>query len=331
MFCLDTSSGTIPSLKALFKYEKFAETLYPYIKSQISGNSAFSGLYDSEKLASFCETKSEIKYFHRNAAGATLFFDDSTFAGEGKTLKLFISNSVLDTAGKPGGTDNYNPVVDNNEKVIALSFDDGPNPLQTPRLLDMIERYGIKVTFFQIGEQIGSKDGKVFPESKKILERQISLGCEIGNHSYTHANFNNITDAEAKKELELTSSLITSACGEYPILFRPPGGNIKNKKSLCTELGYFIINWAVDTEDWKLKKLATEEATAQILQTVKSNAKSGRIILMHDLYKNSVDAAEHVIEYLLSEGYRFVTISELCDLRNKTPDGQVIFNRSSLA
>jgi len=116
---------------------------------------------------------------------------------------------------------------------------------------------------------------------------------------------------------------------------RAPYGNLK-EKALAASLGYNIVYWSVDTLDWDYSnqsrkgQISREEAISKTVDVIKKNAVSGRIILMHDIHAISIDAAAEAIDYLHSEGYRLVTVSELCDLLNRTPDETVIYTRSTL-
>jgi polysaccharide deacetylase family sporulation protein PdaB len=194
---------------------------------------------------------------------------------------------------------------ENNAMQIALTFDDGPHPVYTPKILEILEKYQIPATFFMIGENVASYPSLV----KKVFER----GHEIGNHTYSHPKLNRCEKKTLHQELQRTDQAIFEAVDCHPTLFRPPEG-------FCNELlakqsaqwGYKVILWNIDTRDW------AHTPVENIVSYVKKNVKSGDILLFHDyIAKDSPTpkALEILIPYLLEEGYQFVTVSEL--LRNE--------------
>ena len=160
-------------------------------------------------------------------------------------------------------------------------------------------------------------DGPYAPVTSKLLARASSLGCEIGSHSYTHTvYFNNCTDAQMEEELSKTQSLIRKYTGADVLCMRPPGGAITDsRKESC---GYAVIIWSVDSADWKLKARKTEsqrrENVDAIVNNVLSAVKDGDIVLMHDLYENTLEAFCILADKLKAQGYEFVTVSELLEL-----------------
>lgn len=193
-------------------------------------------------------------------------------------------------------------------KYIALTFDDGPTRLEgrTSKILDVIERYNVKATFFVLGERISVEN----PEERKLLIRERMLGCEIGNHTYNHDSYAKLKDIKSiEKQITQTDLLIEDICGgSYATLLRPPGGIVTNKPDLDRP----IINWSVDTLDWTSK-----QTVKGITDTVKRYAGNGKIVLMHDINTKSSAALDEIIKYLISNNYNIVTVSELmefCDV-----------------
>lgn len=184
------------------------------------------------------------------------------------------------------------------EKLIALTFDDGPNSANTPKLLDMLKKYGVHATFFVLGCNVGGNE--------KLLRRMADEGHEIGNHSYDHSKFTALSDDAIISQLARTNKLIYNACGVTITLARPPYG-ARNTRVLKRfgALGLACVLWSIDPEDWN-----TANAKA-VRDHVVKRAKAGSIILMHDLRASSVAAAESIIRTLTEQGYRFVTVSEL--------------------
>ena len=190
----------------------------------------------------------------------------------------------------------------NSDKKIALTFDDGPHPYYTPKILDILDRYEIKATFFIIGENVKNYGG--------VLSEIVSRGHELGNHTFSHQNIKNKTADDVVRELEECRNVIYSECGEKTKLFRPPGGIMADICISQTDLlaEYDIIYWSIDTHDW------AHETPRNIANNVIKSIRSGDIILMHDYIgkKSPTPAAlELMIPELLRMGYEFVTVSEL--------------------
>lgn len=181
-------------------------------------------------------------------------------------------------------------------KTIALTFDDGPSSF-TDRLLDCLEANHAKATFFLVGEE-----ASYFPEQ---VQRIDSLGCEIGNHSYTHTDFTTLDASGIASEISRTDELITELTGHASTVLRPPYGSIND--NVTSSAATPMITWSIDTEDW-----STLDAQKTV-DCVLSQAQDGAVILMHDIYSETVDAAEMIIPKLIEEGYELVTIHELAE------------------
>ena len=191
--------------------------------------------------------------------------------------------------------------VKDERKRIALSFDDGPLEGKTDKILDVLDRYGVKATFFMVGSQ-----AKYCPETAM---RVAAEGHEIGNHTQNHKNLAAMKPKELDEEIAIAEREIYNACGYIPSLFRPPEGVCTEKISNAAKLrGYSIVMWSVDTLDWQGK------AASVIAENVLSNVKSGSVILMHDgifSVSHTAEALDIIIPKLLEEGYEFVTVGEL--------------------
>jgi len=344
--CVDTVKNDLAEYSSFFKYDEYRDSFYSYIKQAIEVSSSIQkSQYDSEKLAGFFENKGDIDVFTMEEDGVRFYFDEEDFTVGAAYISVHVPTERFAEFGKPeekppiqGGAyfPGYQPVISADEKVIALTFDDGPNYTLTKKLLDILEEKQAKATFFVLGECLDTNgDGKIEPWAKSYLERAVSLGCEIGNHSYNHPNFNTLSKDKIKEQITKTGNLVYQGIGSSPIVLRAPYGNLK-EKALAASLGYNIVYWSVDTLDWDYSnqsrkgQISREEAISKTVDVIKKNAVSGRIILMHDIHAISIDAAAEAIDYLHSEGYRLVTVSELCDLLNRTPDETVIYTRSTL-
>lgn len=189
--------------------------------------------------------------------------------------------------------------IQTSEKVIAITFDDGPHGVNTPRLLDMLKKRKVKATFYVVGNMV-----KYNPQ---LLRRMIAEGHEIGNHTVTHGTLSKMSDSSLRKELQDAHEMIVKETGVAPRSMRPPGGAILNdqKKLMLKEFGYPTIMWSVDPEDWK--KPGASVVTSRLV----NGARPGGILLVHDLHAATVDAMPSTLDQLLAQGYRFVTVTEL--------------------
>lgn len=190
---------------------------------------------------------------------------------------------------------------ENNEMKIALTFDDGPHPRYTPKILEILKKYNIKATFFSVGI-----NAYYYPDT---LKKVIAAGHEIGNHTYTHPKVCKIEKGRLQKEIEDCENILYEF-GEYKTkLFRPPEGMIDGDiLNIINDLDYDVILWDIDTRDW------AHTPPDQIAQKVIKNISSGDIILMHDyigVNSPTCEALELFIPELLKKGYKFVTVSEL--------------------
>ncbi len=184
---------------------------------------------------------------------------------------------------------------------IALTFDDGPHKHYTDEILDILDEFGIKATFFVIGQNC--------EQSPQTVQRIIDCGHEIGNHTYSHPHLSVITTKELTDEINKTEKLLEECYNYRPKLFRPPEGVYSSEIAKALgELDYIPVLWTVDTTDWK------HPTPEEITKNVTSNISAGRIILCHDYVSgksSTPEALRSFIPELLSRGYVFVTVSEL--------------------
>jgi len=182
-----------------------------------------------------------------------------------------------------------------NKKRVALTFDDGPHPVNTVSILNLLDEYEAKATFFMLGNRVD-----FYPETAKKVAAE---GHEIGNHTWDHMDLTKLDNGEINDEINETTIAIKQAIGTEPTVFRPPYGALNDSVKNTANLP--IVLWTIDTLDWKSRN---PEA---VLNIVKSNVKDGSIILMHDIHKTTVEAVSLVLKYLQDEGFEFVTVSEL--------------------
>jgi peptidoglycan/xylan/chitin deacetylase (PgdA/CDA1 family) len=184
------------------------------------------------------------------------------------------------------------------DKLVALTFDDGPNLKTTPMLLDILKEYGAEATFFVIGQSLEGKED--------LLKRMAAEGHEIGSHSYSHAKLTALGAGGLDFELDTASDAIADITGRRPSLLRPPYGCVNdNLRKAAAGKGFSLILWDVDPYDWKHR-----DAKA-VSEHIINQASDGDIILLHDIYATSVEAARIVIKNLSERGFGFVTVSEL--------------------
>lgn len=189
-----------------------------------------------------------------------------------------------------------------NQKLVALTFDDGPDDKYTPLVLDLLKEYQVKATFFVIGKNVENLPS--------VTLRITDEGHEIANHTWDHQRLTLLSEQEIQNEIIKTNKIIESVTGVSPTLVRPPFGDINNSgKIAINKLGNKIVNWSVDTRDW------SGLSVDGILSNVKTEISPGGIILMHSgggKRDNTVSSLPQIIETLQKEGYQFVTLTELC-------------------
>lgn len=201
------------------------------------------------------------------------------------------------------------------KKMIALTFDDGPSSTYTHEILDLLEQYQAKATFFVCGYQLRES-------TKDELQRAISLGCEIGNHSDNHKSLPGLSEEEIVKEIQAANEKIAKLSGtDYRCsVYRPPYGAINREAAevlLKNEIYMYPVLWSSDSRDWEYRKnyadgkITREAAVKGAFDTVVSEVSEGSVILMHDIQSITPDVVALILEKYTAEGYTFVTVSEL--------------------
>ena len=191
--------------------------------------------------------------------------------------------------------ENTNSEVSKDIKRIAITFDDGPEGNYTKQLLDGLKERGVKATFFVLGKSIvGNED---------LILRMYEEGHLIGNHTYNHVELDKENDENGVKEIEKTNEIIKQITGYEPEFIRPPFGAWR--KEQMNQVDMFPVMWTIDPLDWKYQN------TEYVVNHILNNVKDGDIILLHDIFETSVEAALIVIDRLQEQGYEFVTVDEL--------------------
>lgn len=188
-------------------------------------------------------------------------------------------------------------IIDPTDKVVALTFDDGPS-IYTEELIEYLNKEGCNATFFVLGNKV-----EMYAD---VLKKSISYGNEIGNHSYNHKWLVKLKEDQIKNQINKTQDIIRINTGYTPKLLRPTYGSTNNKIRKNTDLD--IVLWNVDTLDWKYKNVN------RIVSRATKNLKDGNIILMHDIHKRTIEAVKKIVPIIKEEGYTCVTISELNEI-----------------
>ena len=204
---------------------------------------------------------------------------------------------VSETAagGNSGRAENISNQDSKDRPRAALTFDDGPHATYTPLLLEGLRHRGIHATFFLMGKNIEGKE--------EIVKQMQKDGHLIGNHTYDHVQLDKLPGDQACQQILKTNNEIYEITGEYPLYLRPPYGAWPKNLELCVTM--LPVFWDVDTLDWKSKNVQSVE------NIVKREVKDGSIILMHDSFPTSVEAALEIVDMLTEEGYDLVTADEL--------------------
>lgn len=185
------------------------------------------------------------------------------------------------------------------DKLVCFTFDDGPYAPVTNKILDTLEQYDGRATFFVVGDRVKTYQNQI--------KRAHEMGCEIGTHTYSHVNLTRLSVSEMQKELKKSCDAISSITGEEVKILRPPEG--ATSETVKANVGMPMVLWSVDSRDWKYRNADKN------YDGVMNNIFDGSIVLMHDLYPATAEAVAKLIPKLAAEGYKFVTFSELMEIR----------------
>lgn len=195
------------------------------------------------------------------------------------------------------------------QKLVALTFDDGPSGVTTPRLLRILQEKGVRATFFVVGTMAR--------QSPDLLRQEVAAGHEVGSHTMSHANLPKVGVAGVQSEVAQMDELFMSILGKKPVIMRPPYGSVNDV--VRANVSQPMIIWTVDPEDWKYRDAATVRAN------VVRATFDGAIVLMHDIHGSTVDAVPGIIDDLRVQGYEFVTVSELARVRGVALERGIVY------
>lgn len=212
----------------------------------------------------------------------------------------------------PGAEEQTAPAAGEEElemPMVALTFDDGPRRSTTTQLLDGLAQRKVPATFFVVGSRVKGNE--------ELLQRMAREGHQIGVHTYSHTQLTGLSSAQVACEIQQGRQALTQALGPGDYWLRPPFGLVNSCVKACADSP--IILWSVDPEDWRDKN------TARIVDHVVSTAKDGDIILLHDMYPSSVQAALEIVDRLGERGFCFVTVEQLMACQEIAPEAGVVF------
>ena len=231
-----------------------------------------------------------------------------------KMRPLFLCAGLLWLCGCGGGVPaDGGAEIPAEASYVALTFDDGPHPGTTDRLLDGLGERGARATFFLVGEEIAGRED--------LVRRMAAEGHQVGNHTWSHVRLSGRTAEETLEEVERTEAALEEILGPGSYWLRPPYGLVDQQAEAAVDVP--MVKWSVDPRDWESRN------TGQVVRAILSAVEPNSIILLHDLYPTSVEAALQVVDALQAEGYVFVTVEELLERNGVTPEPGVLYCRGT--
>ena len=281
-----------------FNQSNIDHILYNYLKKYMYDNKNFnSNLFIDYDYFELEDEKYQLIMYVYEEKDVIVRYYQKNFIIDVSLGKVLEQGNIRDV---DLGFDTYpQDLIIQEKPMVALTFDDGPNH-NTGKILEILERYGVKATFFILGSNIKGNES--------LIKRMDSLGMELGNHMYSHRLLTKMEDDDILEEVKKVDDSIFDIVGKYPTLIRPSYGTYN--KRIQTILDRPIIIWSVDTLDWKYHN------SKKIFNRVIKGVKDGSIILMHDIYNATANSLEFIIPDLLEKGYQFVTVSELFYYKN---------------
>lgn len=256
--------------------------------------------------------KCGFKYKNEVVVGLIIMFALLFFCGWDAIKKQHTeeTNKTEDYDSSEEQTEEQVRKVDPDKPMIALTFDDGPSKF-TMQILEQLEAHDARATFFMVGNNVGR-----YPDEVRKMKE---IGCELGNHSMNHARLTELENDGISSEISGTNEAVSNVVGERTSLLRPPYGAVDDKVSGVADAP--VVLWSVDTRDWEV-----QDATV-VTNHILENVKDGDIVLMHDIYDTTVQAAMEFIPQLIERGYQLVTVSEMAEARGITLENGVRYSR----
>ena len=226
------------------------------------------------------------------------------------TPEELAAQEATQAAGTQQSTAQSTDGIDPSRPMVALTFDDGPQPSVGNRIMDCLAQYGGKATFFMVGERVGSY--------KTEVQRMVAEGHEVANHTMNHKYLQKLSAAQIQAQVNNGNDAIQAACGVRPTLLRLPGGN--HNATVVANTGMPMIQWDIDTLDWKTRN--ADKTVAAVLNHVKD----GDIILMHELYGATGDAVARIVPELYNRGFQMVTVSQMAAAKGRTLEAGKLYS-----
>ncbi|MEG0259148.1 MAG: polysaccharide deacetylase family protein [Lysinibacillus sp.] len=312
-FFFNSKSGKQVDMRTLLQNdENNLTTLAAHVRSELKQNPKLKDTLLEEQLLKSTEPKwANFERFALTDDSLILYFDEyeiASGAAGSPTVELSLSfiNPILAADFQIAMEEMGNTIVteqkkanDPNTKRIALTFDDGPHPTVTEQVLNTLQKYNAKATFFMLGNRV-----QYYPNiAKDVLTR----GHEIGNHSWSHPVLTKLPNEQIVKEYSTTANALKNAIGQDATVFRPPYG--ATNKLVNAQIPIPVVMWSIDTMDWKYRN------AQQLLPHIQNSLHNNAIVLMHDIHQSTADGLDAVLSYLQGQGYEFVTVSEIMQYR----------------
>ena len=297
------NSLSVITLTELKKNKEFAESEVLKARTEPS----------KDNFSQFSLLEDAIVLYFQPFLGETGYSDTKSVAIKKAVFDSILKDSYKNTKANKNKINETPPIhivtelpkpsgIDPNKKVIALTFDDGPSKEPTTLILDALKEYNSHATFFVLGNRV-----QYYPD---VIQRMFEEGNEVGNHSWDHPQLTRLKEEQVKHQIFDTQAIIKEVSGHEPVHIRPPYGAINN--DVRQYLGDISVTlWNVDPEDWKSRD------KDHIVHSVMSKVSDGKIILMHDIYFTSAEAAVEIIKQLKAQEYQLVTISELEEVKKQ--------------
>lgn len=272
----------------------YAEKLSKYFDSYLQKE--YKSFLTEDYKEYISPEKNRFENFALDGESAIFYFNSDTVVRGSEEISIKVDKNTVQGLFRSQINERK---LDPSKPMVALTYDDGPDSSVTEKIVDALKKNNAVATFFLVGENVDSVKG-----AKKLIEKMIKNGNEIGSHTYTQPNLLSLSDSMKKEENEKTDKAIIKAAGYKPSIYRPPYGFVDDNTNKI--FGKSAILWSIDTGDW------LDNGKESIVNTVKSEENlDGKVILMHSIYDSSASASEELIPWLTAKGYQLVTVSEL--------------------